>query len=110
MVVLTLAPLVEPAPLVPVDAAGDGSRFTLTVTGAGAGTPLPGVATGGGLFTDVGVGGAAGVAGVPKVAGVHAHVRLAPTTVTRPANIATEMNRVCLRTRTTYLLKNEFVV
>jgi hypothetical protein len=65
---------------------------------AGAGVALGGGATGGTGVTVTAAGGAAGVAGVPKVAGVHAHVRLAPTTVASPAKIATETNRVFLRT------------
>ena len=102
------APLVTAAPLVPVEAAGEGRAFAPIWTGAGAPGP-PGVAVGGLGTGEAGVvGGAAGVAGVPKVEGVHAHVRLAPTTVASAANIATEINRVCLRTRTTYPLKSEF--
>jgi hypothetical protein len=91
------APLVAVAPLVPTAPAGDGTAFTPTATGPV--VEVGGVATGGaGCVVATGVGGAAGVAGVPKVAGVHAHVRLAPTTVASPAKIATEMNRVFLRT------------
>jgi hypothetical protein len=90
-----VAPLVAPLPLVPVVETGVGT-FVGADTGAETPEapvvpPLPrGVADG--------LGGAAGVAGVPNVEGVHAQVRLAPTTVARLANIATEMNRVCLRT------------
>ena len=94
-----VAPLVAPAPLVPTEGPADGSALTV-VDGAVAGTgvALGGGATGGAGATVTAAGGAAGVAGVPKVAGVHAHVRLAPTTVASPAKIATEMNRVFLRT------------
>jgi len=86
-----VAPLVAPEPLTPGVVAGEGAGVAAGAWGA---APLSGVLG----CTAAGVGGAAGVAGVPKVEGVHAHVRLAPTTVARPAKIATEMNRVCLRT------------
>ncbi len=82
----------------------------VTAVGAGAGAlvaggvgvaPGPGEAVTGGTEA----GGAAGVAGVPKVAGVHAQERVAPTIVTSPAKIATEMNRPRLRIRSTYPLR-----
>jgi len=92
-----VAPLVAPLPLVPVVGTAEGAVVGVD-TGEETAEP-PGVVVPPPLGAEVvGVGGAAGVAGVPKVEGVHAHTRLAPTTVARLAKIATEMNRVCLRT------------
>jgi hypothetical protein len=89
------------APLVafdPVETDGVTEFGAGAAAGAGAG-----VALGAGVDVTGGseAGGAAGVAGVPNVAGVHAHDSVAPTIVTKPANIATEMNRPRLRTTST---------
>ncbi len=92
------APLVEPAPLDPVE--GDTSTVTPLGERVGAGTGVVGAAAAPGEDTSgVDVGGLLGAEGVPNVGPVQAQVRLAPATiVASPENTAIDMTRARLST------------